>query len=259
MKQIPVFLTIALLLSACGENYQTFRDYLIDGGYGPEMVIVPTGSFQIGGKTKKAPHLVEVKQFALGRYEITFAQYDKFTRATGREKPKDNGWGRDNRPVINVSWDDANAYIEWLTQQTNRTYRLPTEIEWEYAARAFTSATRFWGNNPNKACDYANVHDNTSRNENGYSWSYHDCTDNYAKVAPVGQFAPNAFGLFDMLGNVWELVANNSANENMRVLRGGAWSVPPKNCNANARLEVAEDKKLSLAGFRVVAVGERQE
>ncbi|RKZ92232.1 MAG: hypothetical protein DRR19_04810, partial [Candidatus Parabeggiatoa sp. nov. 1] len=189
---------------------EIFRDTLTDGSAGPEMVVIPAGSFRMGdiqggGESDEQPvHSVSVESFAMGSYEVTFAEYDHFAEATGREKPSDSGWGRGNRPVINVSGDDATDYAAWLSEQTGHQYRLPTEAEWEYAARAGTETARYWGNNPDDACAYANVHDNTSKEVNGYSWTHHDCTDGYAKTAPVGHFQPNAFGLFDVLGNVWE-------------------------------------------------------
>jgi hypothetical protein len=95
--------------------------------------------------------------FAMGRYEVTFAEYDKFAQATGREKPSDEGWGRGNRPVINVSWHEATAYAKWLSQQTGQQYRLPTEAEWEYAARAGKTTKYWWGNQigSNKALNSA--------------------------------------------------------------------------------------------------------
>ncbi len=129
---------------------KVFRDRLKDGTQGPEMVWIPAGSFrmgdlQAGGDSDEKPvHRVSITQrFAMGRYEVTFAEYDKFAQATGRKKPDDGGWGRGNRPVINVSWHDATAYAEWLSEQTGQTYRLPTEAEWEYAARGGTD-TKYW-------------------------------------------------------------------------------------------------------------------
>ena len=91
-------------------------------------------------------HWVSVSAFAMGRYEVTFAEYDKFADATGRGKPDDRGWGRGNRPIINVNWHDATAYAAWLSTETGKEYRLPTEAEWEYAARAGTETKYWWGN-----------------------------------------------------------------------------------------------------------------
>jgi formylglycine-generating enzyme required for sulfatase activity len=129
--------------------------------------------------------------FAMGRYEVTFAEYDKFAQATGREKPSDQGWGRGNRPVINVSWYEATAYAKWLSQQTGQQYRLPTEAEWEYAARAGKTTKYWWGNQigSNKA-----------------NCSNSSCGDRFKYTAPVGSFAPNPFKLYDTAGNVWEWV-----------------------------------------------------
>jgi len=121
---------------------KVFQDRLKDGSQGPEMVRIPAGSFRMGDiqgggfSNEKPVHRVSVGAFAMGKYEVTFAEYDKFAQATGKSKPDDYGWGRGNRPVIKVSWHDAVAYAKWLSQQTGHTYRLPTEAEWEYAARA---------------------------------------------------------------------------------------------------------------------------
>jgi formylglycine-generating enzyme required for sulfatase activity len=125
----------------------------------PEMVELTGGEFWMGsqeneGKSSEHPrHLVKIEPFAMEKYEVTFAEYDTFAKATGRPFPDDEGWGRGRRPVINVSWKDAGKYAEWLSEQTGKAYRLPTEAEWEYAARA-GSETRFWWGNvmePGKA------------------------------------------------------------------------------------------------------------
>ncbi len=247
---------------------KVFRDRLKDGSFGPEMVWVPAGDFRMGEIQSggDSVHWVSVKRFGIGKYEVTFAEYDKFAEATGREKPSDEGWGRGNRPVINVSWDDATAYAKWLSQQTSRRYRLPTEAEWEYTARAGTETARYWGNDPNDACRYANVHDNTSKQENnGFSWTHHKCTDGYAQTAPVGRFKPNNFGLFDMLGNVWEWTCSEyegkyTGKENMcisqksgspRALRGGAWFIKPWDVRTANRYGNSRDSRNDYVGLRL--------
>jgi len=214
---------------------EVFRDRLKDGSSGPEMVWIPEGRFKMGDiqggsdSDEKPVHWVSVKKFAMGRYEITFAQYDKFATATGREKPSDSGLGRGNRPVMNVSWLDVTAYAKWLSQQTGQQYRLPTEAQWEYAARAGTKTKYWWGNTASH--EYAN-------------YGVDDCCDGLAKgkdrwkyTSPVGSFAANPFGLYDTAGNVWEwtcseyenryngkemeCLSNNRANDDsLFVLRG---------------------------------------
>jgi hypothetical protein len=152
----------------------------------PEMVVIPAGSVQSDGAR------VNVGRFAMSRFEITFDEYDVFARATGRELPDDEGWGRGTRPVINVSWNDATAYAEWLSEQTGRTYRLPTEAEWKYAARAGTDSNYWWGDDIK---------------EGGEVWANcYDCGSQWdgKKTAPVGSFPANPFGLHDTLGNVFE-------------------------------------------------------
>jgi len=164
-----------------------------------------------------------------------------------------------------VSWNDATAYAQWLTQQTGKQYRLPTEAQWEYAARAGTTTSRYWGNNPDEACRYANVHDKTSKQVNGFSWPHHDCTDGYAKTAPVGSFQPNGFGLFDVLGNVWEWTCSgyessyegaeqrcvDKGDSSPRALRGGAWNNAPWDVRTASRFRFSHDYRSNHVGLRL--------
>jgi formylglycine-generating enzyme required for sulfatase activity len=159
-----------------------------------------------GFAAEKPVHPVRIERaFALGRTEVTLEDYGQFIQASGRIAANDKGWGCVQRPVIYVSWDDANAYANWLSAQTGKRYRLPSEAEWEYAARAGTVTTRYWSNHAREACRYATVHDATSKNENKeFFWNNHECDDGTAQTSPVGKFVANAFGLHDMLGNVEE-------------------------------------------------------
>jgi formylglycine-generating enzyme required for sulfatase activity/uncharacterized caspase-like protein len=212
---------------------KVIRDRLKDGTLGPEMVWIPGGRFKMGdlqggGDSDEKPvHWVSVSPFAMGKYELTVGEFQLFVKASGYKTDaekgdgcwaiKDGSWDyvkganwrnpyfsqNNTHPVTCISWNDASAYAEWLSRQTGQQYRLPTEAEWEYAARAGTTTSRYWGNNPDKACGYANVADKTAKKK--YSnWSIHNCTDGYVYTAPVGRFKPNAFGLFDMIGNLWE-------------------------------------------------------
>jgi len=251
-----------------------FRDcFLEDNRLGPQMVWIPGGSFKMGdlkgnGQSDEKPvHSVTIKRFAMGRYEVTFAEYDKFVTATGRVKPSDYGWGRSKRPVISVSWEDAIAYAEWLSEQTGQKYRLPTEAEWEYAARAGTERVRYWGNDSDVACSYANVYDKSQKG-NDFAWTPHNCTDGYAKTAPVGHFEANAFGLFDMLGNVWEWTCSQyerkySGKEkkcirqmdddiNHVVLRGGGWDSEAARVRSAFREMGSPSYSYEYVGFRLV-------
>jgi formylglycine-generating enzyme required for sulfatase activity len=236
-----------------------FQDRLKDGGLGPEMVVIPKGRFQMGdiqggrGSNEKPVHWVDINyQFAMGKYEVTFVEYDKFAQATGRKKPSDRGWGRGRRPVINVSWKDANAYTKWLSRQTNEKYRLPSEAEWEYAARAGTKTKYWWGNNIGK--NKANCYGCGSRWDN-------------KQTAPVGSFRANQFGLYDTVGNVYEWVTDNYQKSyngapsygsawkkasKYRVLRGGSWLNNPDNTRAAFRYGYYPDFRNYFLGFRVV-------
>jgi formylglycine-generating enzyme required for sulfatase activity len=207
---------------------KVFRDRLADGSFGPEMVWIPAGSFRMGDiqggghDDEKPVHQVSVERFAMGKYEVTVGEFRRFVKASGYKTDAEkkgscytlgNNEGAswrdphfsqsDAHPVVCVSWNDSVAYAEWLSTQTGQTYRLPTEAEWEYAARAATNTVRYWGNDPDKACVYANVADQTAKQK--YSnWTIHNCTDGYVHIAPVGKFKPNRFGLYDVLGNIWE-------------------------------------------------------
>ncbi|MEK8017948.1 MAG: formylglycine-generating enzyme family protein, partial [Candidatus Parabeggiatoa sp.] len=234
---------------------KVFRDPLKDGGEGPEMIIIPAGRFRMGdiqgtgGADEKPVHQVSVKSFAMGRYPITFAEYDRFCEADNRKKPNDEGWGRDNRPVINLSWDDAVAYLNWLTAQTGKPYRLPSEAEWEYAARAGTDTDYWWGNEIGQ--NRANCR------KSGSEWS---------GTSPVGSFDPNPFALYDTVGNVWEWCADpwhenyekaptdgriwKKLIENQRLLRGGSFLNDPGNCRAAYRNGNSSDGHGRSGGFR---------
>jgi len=236
-----------------------FRDRLKNGSKGPEMVWIPAGQFRMGdirgtGRDNELPvHVVSVKGFAMGRYPVTFAEYDKFAEATGRKKPNDNGWGRGNHPVIYVSYEDAVAYTEWLSTQTGQAYRLPSEAEWEYAARAGTETDYWWGNDIGQ--------NRTNCHQGGSRWGG-------KQTSPVGSFEPNAFGLYDMLGNVWEWVADSWydnyagaptdgriwGGDNYRVRRGGAWYSRPWNVRVAVRIGGSPDEHSDMFGIRVVRV-----
>jgi formylglycine-generating enzyme required for sulfatase activity/tetratricopeptide (TPR) repeat protein len=220
------------------QNGKVFQDRLKDGSLGPKMVWIPAGQFRMGDR-----HEVSVDGFAMSQYEVTFAEYDKFAEATGREKPDDEGWGRGNRPVINVSWHDATAYAEWLSTQTGQKYRLPTEAEWEYAARAGTETKYWWGNEigSNKA-----------------NCSNYSCGDSFKYTAPVGSFEPNPFGLYDTAGNVWEWTCSEYSSSydgseksceehvSLAVIRGGPWDV-----RVAGRDRYSDDSRYALVGFRL--------
>ncbi len=166
----------------------------------PEMVVIPAGRFRMGCLSgarammdyAKPVHEVTIESFALSKYEVTFAEYDRFTAATGRDRAWDRGWGRGRRPVIYVSWEDAVAYTEWLSAHTGERYRLPSEAEWEYAARAGSGTVYSWGDEIGNGA--GPIADGC-----GSQW------DN-KKTAPVGSFGANAWGLHDMHGNLWEWV-----------------------------------------------------
>ena len=172
----------------------------------------------------------------------------------------------DSHPALCVSWNDARAYAQWLSRKTGQRYRLPTEAEWEYAARAGTSAARYWGDEPGQACRFANVADQ-SRFQTLSFGQKHECNDGHYFTAPVGSYTQNLFGLYDMLGNVWEWtedcwnasyagapsdgIAWLTGDCAQRVCRGGSWSTVPRFARSAARHKNAADHRDNLTGFRL--------
>ncbi len=186
----------------------------------PEMVVIAAGEFLMGSPSEesersdeKPQHRVTIaNNFALSKLEVTFDQWDACTEAGRCPKAGDNANGRGSYPVINVSWTDAKAYVDWLSEITGAHYRLLSEAEFEYALRAGTTTPWFWGSaeagwGSSKACEYANLHDEAGKGAHPtYDWPHHKCNDGYGEIAPTGKYKPNAFGLHDMHGNVREWV-----------------------------------------------------
>ncbi|OQW60471.1 MAG: hypothetical protein A4S17_00340 [Proteobacteria bacterium HN_bin10] len=208
----------------------------------PQQPVAQTGNI-IRDCPDICPQMVRIpgQSYAVGRYEVTFAQWDACVAAGGCNgyRPDDRGWGRGNRPVINVSWNDAQAYVQWLSQRTGQRYRLLRSEEWEYAARAGTTTNFSWG-------DSDPVCDQNARNGANFS----ACTDD--RTRPVGSFQPNAFGLYDMHGNVWEWVEDCYYSScSAHFLRGGTWNSDPeilRSANAGGYESV---HRVSNIGFRV--------
>jgi formylglycine-generating enzyme required for sulfatase activity len=229
----------------------------------PQMTVVPAGSFIMGSPASEARHssgeapqhtVTITRQFAVGQFELTFDEWDACVADGGCNgyKPFDEGWGRDRRPVINVSWNDARGYVAWLSNKTGRTYRLLTEAEYEYAARAGTQTVYPWGNDIGRG--------NANCFRCGSQWDR-------KQTAPVGSFPANFFGLYDMVGNVyaWTEDCNHdsyngapadgsawtSGNCGNRVVRGGSWDGDPENLRSAFRSWIATDGRFNGLGLRV--------
>jgi serine/threonine-protein kinase PpkA len=192
---------------------------------GPDMITIPRGNFLMGNKddalAMPVHKVVIARPFAISKYEITFDDYDVFAQATKRPLPGDNRWGRGNRPVINVTFDDAKAYAQWLSQTTGKKYRLPTEAEWEYVARAETNTLFWWGDDLREASGRANCRRGCNSKFSGLFG---------AKTAPVGTYPANGFGVHDTAGNVAEWVEDCfTENYNLHPKNGQAMRV--KSCD----------------------------
>ena len=238
---------------------EPFADALSGGGTGPAMMWLPAGEFQMGARDSAAAfderpqHKVSISAFAISKFEISIAQYTRFARATSRRIPKTGDLDAETHPVFFVSWDDAVAYTRWLSTQTGKTYRLPTEAEWEYAARGGTTTAYYWGRNLGA--------------DNAHCFACETGLDP-RRPTKLGRFAANPFGVHDLAGNVEEWVADcynrdyqAAPNDGsvfpggdctVRVIRGGAFSSGPKALRSSARNTFRFDSGNDSIGIRVV-------
>ncbi len=267
MKCWTVVSFAGLLLWVCASpvHAQTYEveDHFKDCNVCPEMVVVPAGSFSMGSPSSESfrdgdegpRRTVTIpKKFAVGKYEVTFREWDSCVSDGGcSHRPDDEGWGRGERPVIHVSWFDAKEYVEWLSRRTGERYRLLSEAEWEYVARAGTTTAYHFG------------------------WTVSSSQANYDenvdKTVPVGSYPANDFWLHDVHGNVWEWVedcyvdsyrgaptdgsartpqSDRKVGRNCeRVLRGGSWDSSPRYLRSANRLKNEPGSRLDLNGFRI--------
>ena len=268
----------------------------------PSLVIVPAGKFLMGSpkgvipndETGESPQVAMTipKPFAMGRTELTRAEFEVYATATNFEPtilcrvwdfaksryaddPKrtwrNPGVPRNpqpNHPVSCVNQIEAKDYAAWLAKTTGKPYRLPTEAEWEYAARAGSQALYPWGDNPSGGCAYANIYDVTTRKTFPLAWAHAGCEDGFADVAPVGSLKPNAFGLYDMIGNLWEWTQDCATKSHIgrpkdgsawvwdggcrRVIqRGGGWFTSTERARPGYHGDATATDHFDFGGFRV--------
>lgn len=246
---------------------------------GMAFIHIPAGSFLMGSPDSEAGryddegpvHEVTLDGFSLGQYPVTNAQYRKWKPDHDSGEHKGHTFNGDHQPVVNVSWEDAAAYAEWMSQKAGRNFRLPSEAEWEYACRAGTRTARFWGDNPDEACKYANVLDQTTQKTFNVDQEteIHKCDCGYAVTSPVGSFQPNAWGLYDMIGNIWEWCQDIYASDcyskhakknpiyasggSYRVLRGGSWYDVPRRARCARRYNRSPSDRDDGIGFRLAS------
>ncbi len=264
------------------------------------MVLIPGGTFNMGSENgdsdEKPVHKVEISAFYMGKFEVTVADFRAFVNATAYQTDAEKGDGsyvwqkgkwekksginwrndaegkvaQDNHPVIHVSWNDAKAYCEWLSNKSGQVYRLPTEAEWEYAAGNGAKHTKYsWGNDQPSGRKGGSLADETGAE--AYNWNktaeniFLGYNDGYKSTAPVGSFLPNDFGLYDMTGNVWEWCSDwkgdyssgsqtnpqGPSNGSPRVLRGGSWLSLPQVCRVAVRNYGAPGRRYNDVGFRL--------
>jgi formylglycine-generating enzyme required for sulfatase activity len=237
------------------EFWISFSSYASKSVIEPDMVLIPSGEFVMGGVSanEQPKHKVLIRSFKLSKYETTVKEFRQFVEATGyqirpicwvwQEVTKDHDWGinihkgdwktpkyapSEDHPVMCVTWEEAKAYAKWLSDKTNKSYRLPSEAEWEFAARAGSSADYFFGNNPSKLCEYGNVLDISGSKALKRDYKvYKDpvaCDDGTEYTSAVGKYKPNAYGLYDMIGNVGEYTLDcEHLDYNGAPTDGSAW------------------------------------
>lgn len=273
-----------------------------DCGMCPEMIVIPAGRFLIGsplsedGRAQDEGPQAEVEfdqPFAVGRYEITRAQYQDFLRSTGHkvsggcitDRRKPGSWAADEQtnvddpgfeqtaehPVACVSWNDAMAYVGWLNEKTDGGYRLLSEAEWEYVARAGSTTAYPWGASIHEGCNHMNGYDETILGKKGNLYegeavAYAACSDGFVNSAPVGSFKPNAFGVHDMIGNMGEWTADcatpsyvgmrrdgtsKTPDCTKRMVRGGSWGTQPRQLRSAERIRYSPTDIDDSIGIRV--------
>lgn len=246
------------------------------------FVKIPKGCFQMGSNSgssnEKPVHKVCLNSFWMAANEVTNKQFRIFKSCKNSDLYNSKSYNTrsyntmllnlNEQPAVHVSWDDAMAFIECLNRQNKATFRLPTEAEWEYAARAGTTSDWFWGDDPKMACQYANVFDESGKSRGTFPWPNYPCSDSAPVTSAVGDFLPNPFGLHDILGNVWEWCAdvyakdaythhslNNPIYEDgdtLRVIRGGSWTNAPAIGRCSSRSRHTPDFSSFYLGFRIV-------
>jgi len=269
-----------VLTRAAERSLKPFANFRECAGNCPEMIVIPSGSFVIGstqteqsrfdsvpkrtddndlqnhetgGLSNEGPQhkVVIAKSFAVSKFDVTFAEWDACFSVGGCRQRNDSGMGRDTKPAITVSWDDAQQYVAWLSKMTGRSYRLLTEAEWEYAARAGTTTAYYWGDEIGKG------------NANCMGCG----SEENKQTSPVGSFPANPFGLYDMAGNVWQWVqdcysrnydqaptdgsASTGQDCTYRVARGGTWNLGPEYVRSAVRFRYASNYQALNRGFRV--------
>lgn len=253
MAQAPSKATNKGVLASAPRKQENDKSALLTNP--PEMVFVEGGSFLMGsedGEPEEQPvHKVIVGSFHIAKYEVTVAQYREFCKETGRAMPETPKWGwQDTAPIVNVSWNDAHAYSKWLAQKTGQPYRLPTEAEWEFAARGGVKTKKFRFSGSNKLEEVGWFDKNANK-----------------KVQPVGEKAPNELGLYDMSGNTWEWVNDWFGDEyyskspekdpqgpprgSMRVMRSGSWINYEEDNRIAIRISNLPNETGPFFGFRV--------
>lgn len=275
-KPVPLEISIHKNDYVTGQTFKDCADC-------PEMIVVPKGSFKMGSKdgisNEKPVHTVNINYLlAVAKYEVTFAEWDACVANGGCDnyQPSDEGWGRGRRPVINVSWNDANQYINWLNQKTGQQYRLLSEAEWEYMARGGTKTTWISGDKHEGICAFGNVPDSGDK-KGGFAAQCNDGVANETQI--VGKYRMNGFGLYDVFGNVWEWVDDcyhknygsflkinaptdgsawiTDCEGDYQVLRGGAFNGAiglgwlGSNTQSANREGVKRTAKAAFIGFRV--------
>ena len=273
LTQTPlIFLLCTISLEVKAEN--SFQDC----EQCPQMIVIPSGSYgfgsppnEFGGPYNEGYTLdIEFKKpFGIGETEITFDDWEYCVLDNVCRNIDDKGYGRGQQPVMNVSWHDIQNYLQWLNNVTGKLYRLPSEAEWEYTAQAGTKRARFFGVTPEDTCTHGNVYDQTAKQKLEFEWHTLPCKDGYPELAFVKSFKPNAFGAYDMLGNVWEWVedclnpnwrhskapldgsAFTRGDCDQRAYRGGSWLTnQPYYLRTAERYKFAGAKHIDL-GFRV--------